>query len=99
MREGSQREREGVGERLCVRASVYVRVCVRLAIKQTLKSNQLSRRQLWRPKHFSCVRLYNILIKRTASFLLRAFPGKYIPNQNSRDGDDVQIPRLSSSAG
>lgn len=56
VREGSQRGRER--ETVCA--------CERIAIKQTLKSNQLSCWQLCRPKHLSHVRLYNIQIKRTA---------------------------------
>lgn len=45
------------------------------------------------------MRLFDTLIKKDHEASFRAFPGKYILNPNSRDGDDVQIPRLSSSAG
>lgn len=75
-----------------------------LAVKQTLNSNQLSSRQLCRTKHDSCTRLYKIPIKKEpererGQRVLIAFLGEYIPNQNNRDGYNVQIPRLSSSAG
>ena len=80
-------EREGVG----------VCLCVSVAIKQTLKSTQLRSRQLCRPKHLSRVTLCNTLINRTARCLF--FLDEIVPNRNSRDGDNVQIPRLSSPAG
>lgn len=60
VREGAERE----GERERGRASKGGRVCVSLAVKQTLNSNQLSSRQLCRTKHDSCTRLYKILIKK-----------------------------------
>lgn len=100
---GGGRERGRVRER--GRASEGRRVCVSLAVKQTLNSNQLSSRQLCRTKHNSSTRLYEIPIKKESQRgergqrVLIAFLGEYIPNQNNRDGYNVQIPRLSSSAG
>lgn len=44
-------------------------VCVSVAIKQTLNSNQLSSRQLCRTKRISRVQLGNTLTNRTASFI------------------------------
>ena len=96
---GRERERERVG----------VCLCVSVAIKQTLKSTQLRSRQLCRPEHLACVTLCNALINRTVRCFSKKkkkkkerklfFLDETVPNQNSRDGDNVQIPRLSSSAG